>query len=377
MKFFLIIKILILKFLKLNICFLRREISGYPKLVQKFEKDFSNYIGKKFGITFCNGTSSIEAAIYALDLSKDDEILVPSSTFHATLGPIINLSYKPIFIDIDPNTLTVDCKDIRKKVTKNSKVLLIVHPWGYPCDMKEIKKICEEFNLKLIEDCSHAHGASYDGKKIGSFGDISCFSLQGAKAIAAGEGGIAITDNYDYFLRMSVYGHFNRNEKDFDNNDIFKNYSKTGLSKKLRAHPLGISLAAVDLSNLEKVNLLKQKIYIQIDKILEPYKTIKKIKINENSVRGGFFNGYPCIIENTENITKILDMFKKNKIKVSSYPWLMHHKMNIYSKDTYELEVTEQLSKKNFFIFIPYFLNFNFKKFKKTLVECKKLNLID
>ena len=142
-------------------------------------KNFSNYIDKKFGLTFCNGTSSIEAAIYALDLSKDDEILVPSSTFHATLGPIINLSNKPIFVDIDPDTLTIDTKDIRKKVTEKSKVLLIVHPWGHPCDMKEIKKICKEFNLKLIEDCAHAHGASFDGNKIVSFGDISCFSLQG------------------------------------------------------------------------------------------------------------------------------------------------------------------------------------------------------
>ena len=130
MKFFLIIKILIQKFLRLNITFFRREISGYPKLVQEFEKNFSNYIDKKFGLTFCNGTSSIEAAIYALDLSKDDEILVPSSTFHATLGPIINLSNKPIFVDIDPDTLTIDTKDIRKKVTEKSKVLLIVHPWG-------------------------------------------------------------------------------------------------------------------------------------------------------------------------------------------------------------------------------------------------------
>ena len=121
MKFFLIIKILIQKFLRLNITFFRREISGYPKLVQEFEKNFSNYIDKKFGLTFCNGTSSIEAAIYALDLSKDDEILVPSSTFHATLGPIINLSNKPIFVDIDPDTLTIDTKDIRKKLQKNLK----------------------------------------------------------------------------------------------------------------------------------------------------------------------------------------------------------------------------------------------------------------
>ena len=111
--------------------------------------------------------------------------------------------------------------------------------------MDEILKIVKEYNLKLIEDCSHAHGATYKKNKIGSFGDIGCFSLQGAKAIAAGEGGIAVTDNYDYFLRMSVYGHFNRNEKEFLNNDNLKIYAKTGLSKKLRAHPLGISLAAV------------------------------------------------------------------------------------------------------------------------------------
>ena len=316
MKYLLIIKILLEKIIKLNICFLKREISGYPKLVKEFENNFSNYIGKKFGLTFCNGTSSIEAALYALNLSKDDEVLVPSSTFHATLGPIINLSLKPVFVDIDPHTLTVDCNDIRKKITSRCKALLIVHPWGYPCNMNEIQKISREFKLKLIEDCSHAHGATFDGKKVGSFGDIGCFSLQGAKAIAAGEGGITVTDNYDYFLRMSLYGHFNRNEKDLLNHDNFRNYAKTGLSKKLRAHPLGISLATADLENIEKINQYKQDIYNKIDKILDNNKNIKKIKVNEKSIRGGFFNGYPCIIDNSQNVEKILSTFQKNEIKI-------------------------------------------------------------
>ena len=91
MNFILIFKIILIKIFKLNLSFLRREISGYPKSVQKFEQDFSNYIQRKFGLTFCNGTSSIEAAIFALNLSKDDEILLPSSTFHASIGPIVNL----------------------------------------------------------------------------------------------------------------------------------------------------------------------------------------------------------------------------------------------------------------------------------------------
>ena len=377
MNFFLIFKIILIKIIKLNFSFLRREISGYPKSVQKFEKDFSNYIGRKFGLTFCNGTSSIEAAVFALNLSKDDEILVPSSTFHASIGPIFNLLKKPIFVDIDPNTLTIDCNDLKNKITNKSKALLIVHPWGYPCDMDEILKIVKKYNLKLIEDCSHAHGATYNRNKIGSFGDIGCFSLQGAKAIAAGEGGIAVTDNYDYFLRMSAYGHFNRHEKEFLNNDNMKIYAKTGLSKKLRAHPLGISLAAVDLSNIEKINNIKQNICIKIDTALDQYNTIKKLKINEKSLRGGFFNGYPCIIDNHENIKKIVNIFQKNKIKISPYPWLMHHKMNIYSNTTNNLNVTEKISKKIFFIHMPYFLNFNFKNLEKSLFECKKDNLIN
>ena len=89
MNFILIIKIIIIKFFRLNISFIKREISGYPKSVQKFENEFARYIGKKFGLTFCNGTSSIEAALFALQLSENDEVLVPSSTFHATIGPII------------------------------------------------------------------------------------------------------------------------------------------------------------------------------------------------------------------------------------------------------------------------------------------------
>jgi len=114
-KFFFIIKIIIEKLIRLNLSFLKREITGYPKIVKKFEDEFAAYIGKKYGLSFCNGTSSIEAAIYALNLSNDDEILTTSSNFHASLGPIKNLGHKIVFVDIDDQTLTIDCKDLEKK----------------------------------------------------------------------------------------------------------------------------------------------------------------------------------------------------------------------------------------------------------------------
>ena len=377
MKFFFILKIFLHKIIKLNLSFLKREISGYPNSVKSFEKDFANYIGKKYGITFSNGTSSIEAAIYALNFSDGDEILVPSSTFHAALGPIRNLNCVPVFVDINKETLTIDCDDLKKKITNKSKGLMIVHPWGHPCNMNDVTNIIKENNLKLIEDCSHAHGAFYDNKKVGSFADISCFSLQGGKAVSAGEGGISLTDKKEYLLKMSIYGHFNRHQNELALSNELNKFSKTGLSKKLRANPLGISFAAVDLKNLDKMNKEKLKIYQNIDKILKKYKSINSIKINDKAERGGFFGGYPFIFNNLTNIKEIEEVFKKHKINLIRYPWLLHHKMEIYGKNQTDLESTEHIANHFFMLSIPFFLNFNYKNLENCLSDCSKKKLID
>ena len=376
MKFFLLLKIILFKILRLNLAFLKREITGYPEFVKKFEKNFAKFIGKEYGITFCNGTSAIEAAVYALNFSPDDEILVTSNIFHAALGPIINLDCKPVFVDIDSESLTIDCVDLKNKITQKTKGLLIVHPWGYPCNMDKIIKIVNDNKLKLIEDCSHSHGALYGEKKVGSFADISCFSLQGAKSIAAGEGGISLTNNKDYLLKMSVYGHFGRHEKDLNQNDKFRKFSKTGISKKLRAHPLGICLAIEDFNNLSSLNNYKRKIYNNIDKILENYNGIKCMKTNNGGQKGGFFGGYPLIFEDITHIQKIKENFKKYKLNLIPNPWLLYHKMEMYNAINYDLPVTEKINDHFFLIGIPYFLNFNFKSLKKCLKECKKNNLI-
>ena len=243
--------------------------------------------------------------------------------------------------------------------------------------MDEVVKIAKEHNLKLIEDCSHAHGALYDKKKIGSFGDISCFSLQGGKPVAAGEGGIALTDHHEYFLRMSIYGHFNRHQESLNISDELKKFSKTGISKKLRAHPLGISLATVDFNNLNILNNYKEKNYQKIDKIILNYKKIKTMKVNHKAERGGYFGGYPIIFNDINDISKIKEKFKKFKITITENPWLLHHKLKIYNNLNIVLPITEKVDNLFFLIRIPYFLNFNFKKLENCLTECKKDNLIN
>jgi len=376
-KVLLTLKIILLKIIKLNLAFLKNQTSGYPDFVDKFEKNFAKFIGVEYGITFCNGTSSIEAALYALNFSNNDEILVTSSNFHASIGPIKNLHYKPVFVDIDKDTLTIDLADLKNKITSKSKGLIIVHPWGYPCNMEQVCKIVKENNLRLIEDCSHAHGAMYSNKKIGSFSDISCFSLQGAKSVKAGEGGIALTNNRDFFLRMSAYGHFNRHEADLNQNKDLKKFSKTGISKKLRAHPLGVALANVDLENLNILNKYKNEIYNKIDKILVNYDSINTMKLNNNAIRGGFFGGYPVILKNINKIEKYKEIFKKYKINLDPYHWLLHHKMNIFDNEEVELPISEDIINKFYLLRMPFFLNFNYKNLKKCLNECEEIDKIN
>ena len=373
-KFFLIIKIIIEKIIRLNLSFLKREITGYPKIVKRFEDEFSKYIGKKYGLSFCNGTSSIEAAIYALDLKKNDQILTTSSNFHASLGPIKNLGHNIVFVDIDQDTLTINCEDLENKINNKTKALLIVHPWGYPCNMEKIIKIVKKYNLKLIEDCSHAHGATYNNKKIGSFADISCFSLQGNKAVQAGEAGITLTDDQNYYLRMSLYGHFNRHGDELGKESKYINLSKTGLSKKLRAHPLGISIGYVDFKNLETLNKYKNQIYMEIDNLISNSKCMKTMLVNKEAVRGGFFGGYPVIFNNLENIEKIKKIFKSYNFNMNSYYWYNHHKMDAFVNEKILLPVTEDIQNKMYFIKIPYFLNFNYIKLKNCISECDNIS---
>ena len=375
-KIYLILKIIILKLFKLNLSFLKNEISGYPDLVKNFENDFAKFIGKKFGITFCNGTASLEAAIYALGFQDQDEILVTASNFHASLGPIRNLNCKIVFVDVNKENFTIDCNDLEKKITNKSKGLLIVHPWGYPCEIDKILTITKKYNLKLIEDCSHSHGAIYKDNKVGYFSDISFFSLQGSKSIKAGEGGIALTDNRDYFLKMSIYGHFNRHENELKNNFKLINYSKTGLSKKLRAHPLGISMASIDLKYISQLNKFKNEIYEEIDHMLLNLQNIRPMKLNENATRGGFFGGYPIFFEDLNKIQQIKKIFKKFKFKLRPYPWMNHHKMEVFSDISNNLLITDNLESQFYLLEIPYFLNFNYKNLRKCLSECKKNNLI-
>ncbi len=163
--------------------------------VSKFEEKFASFIGTKHGIACSSGTSALTTAVEAAGIGPGDEVITTPFTFIASSNAILYSRAKVVFADIDERTFNIDPVSIASKITDKTKAVLVVHLYGQPCRMNEIRKICDDNDLLLIEDCAQAHGAEYKGKKVGSIGDVSAFSFYATKNMVTGEGGMIMTGN--------------------------------------------------------------------------------------------------------------------------------------------------------------------------------------
>jgi len=363
------------------------KTSYYPSFVQKFERKFAKYTGVNYGITFNSGTSAIEAAIYSLGIGKGDIVIAPAYTIASSFLPITAMGAKIKFVDIDPESLNISPDSILEAITPKVRCILVVHLWGNPCDMNQIMKIALKNKINVIEDCSHAHGAAIGKRMLGSFGDIGVFSLQGAKAVAAGEGGIAVTNSKELYLKMMNYGHQGRNQEifSFDQAQCFCH----GYGRKYRAHPLGIALAAVDLKMLKANN--KRKYYFRkaVEDIINRYPFVEIQKNYRNSRLGGFFGGVAIIISpNYEDHVK--SKFSQRNIKFIERNYANQHKFECFnygiqsnSFKNYEVDIsnnaastlinTEKLDKR--VILILYEQTFSINFHMKLLKALDEVNL--
>lgn len=170
---------------------------------RKFEESFSKYHKIPYSIAVSNGTLGLELALAALELNKNDEVLVTPRSYYSSASCIIRNNLKPVFIDIDLNTQNILVDDIKKKITKKTKCIICVHLGGLPCEMNEIMRIAKKNKIKVIEDCSQAHGATIDNKIVGSFGDIGVWSFCNDKIISTlGEGGMVSTKNKKLYKKL-------------------------------------------------------------------------------------------------------------------------------------------------------------------------------
>ena len=242
---------------------------SYGPFSQKFEKLFANEHDSKFGI-FCNsGTSALHIALASLKekyhWNDGDEVIIPATTFIATANIVIHNNMKPVFVDVDRNTYNIDTKLIEGKITTKTKAIIPVHLFGLPCDMDPILKIAKKHHLKIVEDSCETMFAKYKGEKVGSFGEIGCFSTYVAHFLVTGVGGICITKDKELAVIMrSIMNHGRDSiyisiddDKDKNIHDfkeiIGKRYNFIRIGHSFRATELE---AAIGLAQFEKKDFI-------------------------------------------------------------------------------------------------------------------------
>ncbi|MFQ3474881.1 DegT/DnrJ/EryC1/StrS family aminotransferase [Halonotius sp. F2-221B] len=164
-------------------------------MVEEFEKKWANYVGTDYAVAVSNGTTAIQLVLKALGLEPGEEVIVPSLTFGSTATAVVHQGGVPVFADIDRELYTLDHTDLERCLTDEAFAIMPVHLYGHPAEMDEICEFADRHDLYVIEDAAQAHGASYKNQKVGSIGNVGCFSFYATKNITTGEGGIVTTDN--------------------------------------------------------------------------------------------------------------------------------------------------------------------------------------
>lgn len=218
------------------------------KKVDEFEKQFADYIGAEYAISTSNGTTALHVALLSNGIGKGNEVITTSFTFVATANSVLFTGAKPVFVDIDSHSFNLDPSLIEDKITKKTKAIMPVHLYGQAADLKAINDICQDHNLILIEDAAQAHGAKFDGKKLGSFG-TGCFSFYPTKNMTTSEGGMITTND------KSVY----EKARKFRNHGQEKRYYYDALGFNFRMTDICAAIGICQLNKLDGFNKIRQK----------------------------------------------------------------------------------------------------------------------
>jgi perosamine synthetase len=218
-------------------------IAQGPK-VAEFEEKFAEYIGTRHAVATSSGTTALHVALLCAGIGKGDEVITTPFSFAATANSVLYAGGKPVFVDIDPKTYNINPEKIEEAITDKTKAILPVHLYGQPADMDQICKIAEDHDLKVIEDAAQAHGAIYHGKKVGSIGDMACFSFYPTKNITTGEGGIITTDDDSFDKDARAIRAHGESER----------YEHVTLGYNFRMTDIAAAIGVVQLKRLEEFN---------------------------------------------------------------------------------------------------------------------------
>ena len=240
--------------------------------VASFEEEFKNYLGTNFAVGIGNATQGLHLALAAADIGIGDEVIVTSCSWISTASCILMQNAVPVFVDIEADSLGINPDSIENAINERTKAIIAVHILGYPSKIDEVRRIADKFNLILIEDASHAPGAELNGKKMGTFGDISVFSLQQRKAISTGDGGIACTNNQNFALSL-------KRLRSFGDERLSYNYRMTEFSA---------ALGKIGLKKLDDDNRQRTLLAHYLNNIFKNHEIVK-IRLCKNDELGVYY----------------------------------------------------------------------------------------
>lgn len=223
-----------------------------------FEEEFAAFTGTSHAVAVNSGTAALHAALKALGIGPGDEVIVPSFTFIATATAVSMCGAVPVFADIDPGTFTLDPAHAETLVSERTKAVIGVHLFGQPCNITAIDDLCRDRGLFFVEDCAQAHGARWNGRRVGQFGDAACFSFYPTKNMTTGEGGMVTTSDADLAARIRRIINHGRQEQ----------YLHTELGYNYRMTDIAAAIGRVQLGRLETMNRRRQENARRYDKIV-------------------------------------------------------------------------------------------------------------
>jgi dTDP-4-amino-4,6-dideoxygalactose transaminase len=258
---------------------LDKEYLGMGEEVKLFEEKIKNYLKTEMEVVCVNtGTSALHLSLSALDIKKGDEVLVPSLTYVATFQAISATGATPISCEVNPNTLFIDINDARKKITKNTKVIMPVHYASNSKDMNTVYKLAEEFNLRVVEDAAQAFGCKRDKKLVGREGDIICFSFDGIKNITCGEGGAILSKDKNFIQRIKD-GRLLGVEKDTDKRYLGQRSWDFDVKYQGFRYHMSNIMAAIGIVQIDRLESFKIKRQQIAKKYVKSFSDLEEIEI--------------------------------------------------------------------------------------------------
>lgn len=296
------------------------------KRVQDFESSLRRFLNVKHVVAVNSGTAALHAALLALDIKTDDEVLLPSFTFVATANAVVASGAKPVFVDINTKDYTIDLHDLKKKISRKSKAIIPVHLYGHPADLTELNEIANQHSLYIIEDACQSLGSTYKNKQTGTFGTMGCFSMYASKVLTAGEGGAIVTneDKIADTLKM------------IRNHGMVEGYDTRVLGLNYRLPELSAAIAKIQMKKLKTILDLRRRNSLLFSNLLETI--IKKYNIQipqEDQIKKFNWYLYTLAFNGSDDLT-LRDHIKKklieNGIGVAVYYDPPVHKTPFYQK---------------------------------------------